>query len=454
MKKIIVIGGGAAGAKAASKAKRLNSENQVELYTNEDKIAFSLCGLPYFIEDSIKDINSLIIKTPDDFKKMGIPVFLNHTLKEIYPEKNCVLVNDEIISYDELILALGARVNIPNIKNTDLKNVFTLRTFDSGVKIKEKMKQSNSVIIIGGGYISIELCQAFIKNNLKVTIIEAGNHLLNIFDDEFSDIIYDVMKQKAGDKIEIILNEKISEIVSDENGNFKKVVTQSNKEFEADFCIISTGIKPNSEIALKAGVQIGSTGAIYVDNKMRTSVSNIFAAGDCAQKYCITTKKPIYVGLGAIANKEGRVAAINAVGEPLYEIFEGILASAITGFFDFTISKTGLSEKRAFELSKEINLEPVSITITKKDKAGYMPNSRNMTIKITADKRSGELLGAQGVGCGASVAQRINTITSLLKTRSSVNDLIDLDLPYAPPYSGSIDPILTAAYKLKELLKK
>ena len=453
MKKIIIVGGGAAGAKTASKAKRLNPNNQIELFTDEDKIAFSLCGLPYYIEDSIKDINSLIIKTPDDFKKMGISVFLNHTLTQIFPEKNCVLINNNHIFYDELILALGAKVNIPKVKNVDLNNIFTLRTLDSAVKIKEKMRQSKSVVIVGGGYISIELAQSFIKNDLKVTIIEANSTLLSIFDDEFSKIIADVMKQKAPDKIELALNERISEFKDDGYGNFKSVITQSGKEFCADFCIISTGIKPNSDIAARAGIKIGTTGAIYVDNKMRTNVGNIYAAGDCAQKYCITTKKPIYVGLGAIANKEGRVAAINATGES-YETFDGILASAITGFFDFTISKTGLSEKRAFELSKEINLEPVSITITKKDKAGYMPNSRNMTIKITADKRSGELLGAQGIGCGASVAQRINTITSLLNTRSSVNDLIDLDLAYAPPYSGSIDPILTAAYKLKELLKK
>ena len=454
MKKIVIIGGGAAGAKAASKAKRLNPENQVELYTKDNNIAVSLCGLPYYIEGSVDDINKLIIRTPSDFLNMGIPVFLGHEAQEIYPEQNCVLINGNHIFYDELILALGADVNIPNIENINASNIFTLRSIDSGVKIREKMLNSKSVIMLGAGYIGIELTEAFIQNGLEVTIIEAKERIASDFDEDFSKIIQDVIVSKCDSKIQTIYNEKAIKITVDENNNFKSVITDSGKEFFADFCVLATGAHPNVDVAKKAGIKLGITGAIEVDNRMRTNIKNIFACGDCTQKYDIVTREPAYIGLGTIANKEGRVAAINAACKKEYEVFDGILSSFITRFFDYTISKTGLTLSKALEYSKKVNLEPISATIIKKDKASYMPSANEMTLKVLADKRSGEILGAQGIGCVGNIAQRINTITSALQARLTVDDLLHLDLPYAPPYSSSIDPILTAAYKLKEQIKK
>lgn len=449
MKKIVVVGSGAAGAKAASKAKRVDLKNHVEIFTKDSYTSVSLCGLPYYIEGTVKDINDLIVRTPEQFLQNGIPVYTNYELQEIIPEQNCIVVNNNHIFYDELILAIGANVNIPDIENISASNIFTLHSLDDAIKIKQAMKEAKKVIILGGGYIAVELAQSFIKNDIDVVMVARGNTILSSFDDEFCEIIQKTISDIAKGKLQILLNDEVTSFIR-EGDIFKYALTKSGQNIEADFCVLSTGISPNVEIAKKAGLHIGSTGAVYVDNKMRTNISNIFCAGDCAQKYSIITKKPLYIGLGAIANKEGRVAGINASSET-HENFDGILASAITGFFNFTISKTGLSLKRAMELSNEVNLEPVAVTVTKKDKAGYMPDSNNMTLKLLADKRSGELLGAQGLGC-ANIAQRINTITSLLKTRASVDDLLNLDLPYAPPFSGSIDPVLTAAYKLKELL--
>ncbi len=454
MKKIVIIGGGAAGAKAASKSKRLNPENHVELYTRDDNIAISLCGLPYYIEGSVDDINKLIIRTPQDFLNMGIPVFLNHKLEEIYPEQNCVLINGNHIFYDELILALGADVNIPKIENISANNVFTLRSLESGVKIREKMLNSKSVILLGAGYIGIELAEAFIKNGLEVIIIEAKNRIASDFDEDFSKLIQDAIISKCNSKLQTFYNERAVKITVDSENNFKSIIMESNKEFFADFCVLATGASANVDIAKKAGIKLGVTGAIQVDNRMRTNIKNIFACGDCTQKYDIVTREPAYLGLGTIANKEGRVAAINATCSKDFEVFDGILSSVITRFFDYTISKTGLTLQDAFEYSKKVNLEPISATITKKDKASYMPSSNEVTLKIVADKRSGEILGAQSIGCVGNVAQRINTITSALKARLTVDELLHLDLAYAPPYSSSIDPILTAAYKLKEQIKK
>ena len=453
MKKIVVIGGGAAGAKAASKAKSSDKSNIVELYTLDKYVSVSLCGLPYFIEGVVDDINKLIIRTPEDFYNKEISVFLEHNLEEINPDKNYVVINGVHIFYDELILALGANVNIPDIENIASNYVFTFRDLDSAVKIKEKMKTSKSVIIIGGGYIALELTEAFVKNGLKVIIIEEKNRLLSDFDEEFSNYLQKYIASNFSDKVEINFNTKANKILNDENNDFKGVVDINGNQYFADFCILATGAKPNVEIAKNAGIKLGLTGAIYVDNKMRTNFENIYAIGDCAEKYDIITHQPIYIGLGTIANKEGRVAGINASGIEK-ENFDGVLNSTITKFFDYTVSKTGLTYAKALSLRNIVNIEPIEATIIKKDKAGYMPNSNEMIFRLIADKRSGEILGAQCMGRYGNVAQRINTITASLKTRTTVEELLYLDLAYAPPFSGSVDAILTACYQLKNLMDK
>lgn len=454
MKKIIVIGGGASGAKAASKAKRLNPNNHVELYTREDIIAYSLCGLPYFIEGSVKKIEDLIIRTPKEFIENGIPVFLHHEAQEIYPEKNCVLINGNHIFYDELILALGAHVNLLNIENTSADNIFTLRSLKSASIIKEKMNNIKKVLIIGAGYIAIELIEAFIKNDIEVILLEKNPRIASDFDEDFSSHIQKMVNYKCQDKLECHFSKTAIKFNVDDNNNFKSVVVDDGSEFFADICILATGASPNVQLAKDCGIVLGSTGAIKVDTKMRTNIPNIFACGDCAEKYCIITRQPTYIGLGTIANKEGRVAAINAVGGENFESFDGVLKSTITRFFEFTISKTGLTMQEALFYKDKINIEPICASITKNDKAGYMPDVNKMTIKLVADKRSGELLGAQGIGWSGNITQRINTITSALKSRLTIEQFLHLDLAYAPPFSSSIDPVLTAAYKLKEIMKQ
>ena len=453
MKKIVVIGGGAAGAKAASKAKRLNPNNQVELYANSSEIAYSLCGLPYFIEGSVKKIEDLIIRTPQEFEKNGISIFLNHEAQAIYPEKNCVLINNNHIFYDELILALGAHVDLPNVENLNAKNIFSLRSLESGTLVKEKMLQSKTVLIIGAGYISVELIEAFTKNNLNVILLEKNERIASDVDEDFSLHIQKMIDYKTQGQLKCHYKENVIKFKINNNNEFVSAICESGEEFFADFCILATGAKPNIQLAKNSGINIGVTGAINVDSKMRTNYSNIFACGDCAEKYCIITRQPTYIGLGTIANKEGRVAAINADGTN-YEDFDGVLKSTITRFYDWTISKTGLTMQEAMFHAKNINLEPICSSITKNDKASYMPDANKMTIKIVADKRSGEILGAQGIGWSGNVTQRINTITSALKSRLTIDGLMHLDLAYSPPFSSSIDPILTACYKLKEMMKK
>ena len=453
MKKIVIIGGGAAGPKTAAKAKRLNPENEIELYTDENMISYSACGLPYFIEGTVKNINQLIVRTPEDFEKQGVKIFLEHKAQKIIPEKKCVIINDKEVFYDELVICTGGLSNVPNIKNINIDGVYYLKHIQDGIKIKEEMHKARRAIIIGAGYIGIELLEAFVQNGLSVVVIEGGSRMMRVLDSEFSDMVKNHILERNGEWIEMHFNEEADEFIADKNGKFAGLITKGGLKIEADFCVIASGIKPNVSLAKEAGVEIGKTGGIVTDSAMRTNLPNIWAAGDCTEERCMITKRPIYMALGTIANKEGRVAAINISTYPKEcEKFKGILGSAITKYFDYTIALTGITHESAIKIAEKYDLQPICATVVKKDKAGYMPNSETITIKLVADKKTGKLLGAQGVGTG-DVNKRINTITSALQSGMTVEDFLHIDLPYSPPYSPAIDILLTAAYRLNKLIK-
>lgn len=447
MKKIVIIGGCAAGPKVAAKCHRMNPENEIHLYTNENIVSYSACGLPYYIEGIVPKIENLIIRTPEEFRKSGINVHLDHTCTKIIPDEKAVIIDDEKVHYDELVLCMGARAKEIELEGAHLKNVFKLRTIQDGIAIREKLKNSKSAVIIGAGYIGIEILEALVANNIKVEVIEASNQILSNFDPDIAKIIQNYIHKKDGDKVFIRENTRVEKIVGKDE--FVGIITNSGEVIEADFCIIATGVVPNSKLARDAGIEIGRSGAIRVDNRMQTNIEHIWAAGDCCEKHCLITKVPIYISLGSVANKEGRAAAINVSGGD--EKFEGILCSFVTRYFDFTISTTGLTERHALEYSKFIDIEPISATVKKSDRAGYMPNTNEITLKLVADKRTGEVLGAQAVGKG-DADKRINAVTSAIKAKMTVDELINLDLTYAPSYGVPIDPLLEAAYRLKKII--
>lgn len=452
MKKIVIIGGCAAGPKAAAKSKRLNPDSIVEMYTMENMVSYSACGLPYFIGGIVPNVNDLMVRSPEEFKKSGVDVFLNHTCTQIYPDKKTVVFNNEKeVSYDELILCIGSHPLIPPIKNYNLDGVYNLKVIQDGVNIKNKAVVSKSVVIIGAGYIAIELMEAFVKNNLKITVIERTKRILPLLDDEISSVVKEKILEESNGLIDFIMEDEAVEFIGKEK--FEGVITKSGRMIYADFCVVAAGVRPNTEIARACGVEIGTTGGIKVDNKMRTSIPHIYAAGDCTEDIFIPTKQSVYLALGTIANKQGRVAAINANSDVtgITEIFDGILGSMVTKYFDFSVAATGLSERNANELKNYINIEPISSTVEEYDKAGYMPQIGILKVKLVADKRTGEILGAQVVGTG-DADKRIGVVASALRANLTVNEFLHLDLPYAPPFSSTIDPLLTAAYKLKQIM--
>ena len=438
--KIIIIGAVAAGSKCAAKLKRDNPDFEVEIYTEEDKVSYSACGMPYYIEGIVK-FKDLIVRTPKEFEQNGIKVHLKHKVVEIQKrEKRIKVFNKDNcfwVKYDKLVIATGASPIIPPIKNVNAANIFTLRNPDDAKKIRNIMLESKTATIVGAGYIGIELLEAFVKNGLKVNIIEFAPQILPVFDEDIANLIQKHILKKYGDSVNIVTSDGVSEFLL-ENGVAQKVITQKGLEFDTDFAVICAGVRPNSELARESKLELGIKNTIRVNSLMQTSDPNIYAVGDCCEKTNIITNTPCWVPMGSTANKEGRTAALTLSGKN--EPFEGILGSAVTRFFDFTMAMTGLTQKEAQKNCNNI----ITATVTKDDIVGFMPDAKSITIKLVACKDNGRILGLQAIGCG-DANKRVNSVAALLQVKGTVYDLLNLDLPYAPPYSPTIDPLLSAA---------
>ena len=446
---IVVIGGVAAGAKAASKIKRLLPDSKVSIYTDDTHVSCSSCGLPYYIEGNFKDYTALLVRSVEEFNKLGIDVYLKSRVDKILIKHKQILVKDEnnayLVPYDKLIIATGASPLVPNISGIKCKNnVFTVRKIEDGINIREKMFNSNHVTIIGSGYIGMELLEAFVKNGLKVTVVEKNERIMSMFDDEISDLIKKRIEEENKGNFEFLTSEIVSEFIGEESVHTVK--TLSGKEIQTDMVVICTGVKPNVDIARDAGLEIGITGAIKVNKLMQTSVPDIYACGDCCEERHLVSGRSVWIPLGSTANKEGRCAAINASGG--VEQFDGVLGSAVTRCLNTTMSMTGLTEKEA----SNIGFNPVSVMLEKHDKVGYMPEVGEIVLKVVADKITGLLLGAQAIG-SVGADKRINSLTSALVAHMTVEEYSKNDLTYSPPYSPTIDPLINAMLMLQSKIQ-
>ena len=450
--KIVIIGAVAAGAKAAAKARRLlPPEDEVVVYTDDTRVSYSSCGLPYYIAGNFEDYRMLLVRSPEEFEAQGVKINLQCKVLKILPETKQILVHDikngkaELVHYDKLIIATGARPIIPHIKNVDLPNIFTVRNIDDGINIKAKALTSKKALIVGGGYIGIEMLEALVVRGLKVLLVENSPYLMSILDPDMSELVYEQLTILNDNRFKIIRGESVTEFIAGDEGVVGAKLS-SGQVVETDMVILATGIRPNSEIALDAGISIGASRAIKVDKRMQTNIPDIYACGDCVEENLLINDTPAWIPLGSNANKEGRCAAMNACG--IYDEFNGVLASSVTRCLDLNISMTGLTEKGA----KFHGLNPISVTVTKNDKVGYMPDVNNITLKLIADKTTGHILGGQAIGSG-DADKRINTLTSALLSKMTVDEFCKNDLTYAPPYSPTIDPLLNAAEILRAKLK-
>lgn len=448
--RIIVIGGVAAGAKAAAKARRVDPNHDIILYQDEADVSYSACGMPYVISGVIDNERKIVIRQPGDFAKDGIKVFTCHRVTSIdiagkqLTVRNLNDNSEQAVAYDRLILATGACPIIPNIEGIHLEGVLVLRNISDLGKFKTLLNtlQPKRAVIIGAGYIGLELAEAFHELNIQATIVEKAARILPKFDAEMARTVHDHLLEN---QVELMLGDGLAKLHG-EHGRVTAVETESGKMIAADLVVIAIGVKPNVELAKAAGIELGITGAIAVDSRMETRIPGIFAAGDCCETVNRITGTPIWMPLGDIANLQGRVAGENVAGGNAH--FPGVFGTAIFKTFKLTVAITGLSEQAA----QESGFEPVSIVMAGADRARYYPGQQKFSLKLIADRREGHVLGAQVIGCG-SVDKMIDIIATALLGNLTCSDLENADLAYSPPFSPVLSAVIVAAGALKGLLK-
>ena len=448
-KRLLVIGGVAAGPKAAAKAKRCDPQMEIVIYQGEEEISYAGCGLPYFISGMIKDRDKLISRTPGKFAQDGIRVLKGRRVEEIDISEKTISGrhlesgNSFKDHFDRLVIATGAAPIRPRIEGADLRNVFYLRSIFDADAILQAIgsEMITDVVIAGGGYIGLEMAESLIQLGKKVTIVELAPQILTLFDEDFATLLRRYLETKG---IEIYTSEGIEALIGRE-GRVIQVRTVG-REIEAHAVLMSLGVRPQVDLAKKAGLRIGETGAIWVNERMETSVEGVYAAGDCAETTHLITGKKVWVPLGSTANKQGRVAGINLCGGNA--VFPGVMGTAIFKVFDFNVAKTGLSMREA---EKE-GFHPVQAIVRGYDRAHYYPGGKDSTLKVIADQETGRILGGQAIGEGPS-DKLIDILAMALHGKMTAQELANVDLAYAPPFSPALSPIIVAANVLTNKLE-
>ncbi len=436
--KIAVIGGVAAGTSAAARASRVEPEAEIVLFEKNKTISYAGCGLPYYISGVTTERSQLIMNTPEEFQEnYGVEVRISHEVTAIYPEEKTLefedLVADRIgqEEYDKLIIATGARPMMPPIPGINFERVLPLRTVEDGDRIKRLSGDQNvkNVVIVGGGYIGLEMAEAFDRLGMEISLIEMQENVMPLVNRELAAKIEKHLQEKG---INLITGEAVKEFVGD--GDVSGVITDQDREIPADLVLFAIGVRPDTELAAEAGVELGVRNAIRVNHRMETNLRDHYACGDCAESINLVSNKPTWVPLGSTANKQGRVAGGNAAGGSNSHF--GVLGTAITKVFDLTIATTGIKEEEA----EEAGFSPVSLTVNVPNHAGYYPGFKNFVLRGVFDRNSGRLLGAEALG-KSGVNKRIDVLASAIYSELTADDLFQLDLSYAPPYSTPKDAV-------------
>ncbi|UNL85869.1 CoA-disulfide reductase [Priestia koreensis] len=447
MKRVVIIGGVAAGMSAASKLRRLEEETEIIVFEKGEDISYGACGLPYYIAGTISSSDRLVARTKEEFEKQGINVYLRHEAVALSPEEKKIRVVNHTdglerdVNYDHLVLATGASAIQPPFYREEASNVFTLKTLQDAIHMKAFFEKTpaKDVTIIGGGYIGMELVETMKTLGKHVRVIDVHDHVLTVYDEDIAHLVQSHLKEEHG--IEFCLGEEVTSLTQ-HNGDVVAVETKTNT-YQTDAVIVNVGIRPNTTFLKGSGIECLENGAILTNEYMETNLPFIYAGGDCATSYHRLLKKRVHIALGTIANKQGRLIAENIHGKR--HAFQGVLGTNIVKILDLTVAKTGLSEKEA----KEANIPYETETITANNGASYYPGTEELTIKLLFNKESHVIIGAQIVG-GAGVAQRIDTLVAGIYNEMTADEMTYLDLCYAPPYAGVWDAIQVATNKIKK----
>lgn len=432
--RILIIGGVAAGTSAAAKARRNNEDAEIILYEKDQDISYSGCGMPYYIGGHLSSVSDLTPRDPAFFKKKyNIDIYTRHEVLSIDATQQQLTVKNLATgecfnsAYDVLVIATGASPVIPPIAGIDQPHVFCLRNVQHVRNIKTFLDQEapKSALILGSGFIGLEMCEAFSTLGIQTTIVEKQPHVTPALDSDMAVYVESYLQEHH---IPVYTNATVQKISA------HSVELTDGTTLPADIILLATGVRPNTSMAVQAGVQLGTTGAIAVNPNMQTNIPNIYACGDCIEEYSVITKRPLYRPLGSTANKTGRIAGDCITGGTL--AFRGIAGTGIFRLFDLAIAQTGLTEAQA---KAEGYIVAICHNI-KPDKPQYM-GGQEMTIKAIADKQSGRLLGVQIIGY-EGVDKRIDVFATAITYHANVEDLFHLDLAYAPPFSTTKDPVM------------
>ena len=442
--RVVIIGGDAAGMSAAAKIRRVEPDRDILVLERTDYTSYSACGMPYYIGGLIYEADSLIARSPEVFRdKYAIDVRTRHEVVAIDPNTQRVMIrngerNDISEPFDQLLIATGARPYCPDVPDAGAEGIFGLSTLASGIRIQKYIKQEKpqKAVVVGGGYIGLEMAEALVRQNLEVSLVQRGREVMDTLDPDMGGLVSQALRDIG---VTLYLSEELQAFES-ADGRVKAVITEQ-RTLPADLVILGMGVRPNSELAETAGIKLGAKNAIKVDERMQTGTANIWAAGDCVATLHRVTGQPFYVALGTVANKQGLVAGTNISGGNA--IFPGVVGTAVSKICKVEVARTGLQEKELQELGADY----ATATIKTKTRAGYYPGAGAITVKMTAEKGSGRLLGAQIVGMEGA-AKRIDIIATAVTAGMTVANLVDLDLSYAPPFSPVWDPIQTAARQL------
>lgn len=447
--KVVIVGGVAGGASAAARIRRLDEKAEIVIFEKSGFVSYANCGLPYYVGDVITDEDKLTVQTPTGLnKRFRIDARVHHGVLSVNPQSKTVTVKNiesDVIfdeKYDKLILATGAKPSKPNMPGIDLPNVFTLRNVEDTLKIKKHIRENGvkSVSIIGGGFIGVEMAENLKSTGLDVTVIEYADHLMAPLDKDMASYVHAEMRAHG---IKLMLN---TAVVGFEEKDGKTVThTNDGVSVTNDMVLLAIGVTPDTRLAKEAGLKLGIRDSIIVNDKMETSEKDIYAVGDAIQVKNFVTQNDTLISLAGPANKQGRIVADNICGGDSH--YNGSQGSSVLKLFDRTVASTGVNEATARKLG--YNCE--SVILSPASHASYYPGGKAMTIKVTFDKDSLQILGAQIVGFDG-VDKRIDVIATAIRAKMNATELAELELAYAPPYSSAKDPVNMAGFIIENVV--
>ena len=446
--KVVIVGGVAGGASAAARIRRLDESAEIIVFEKTGYISYANCGLPYYIGDVITDSSDLTLQTPESFwTRFRILVKVNHEVTNIDVTQKTVTVKNLLTGteweepYDKLLLSPGAKPVRPNLSGIDSEKIFSLRTVEDTFRIHDYLEKTKaqSAVIVGGGYIGIEVAENLKEKGLNVTIVQRPNQLMNTLDYDMASFVHSKLRAKG---ISLRLNSNVTSFRQD--GERIVTLLEDNSEIAADMVLLAIGVAPENSLAKQAGLKLGVKGSIVVNDRMETSVQDIYAVGDAIQVKHFVTEEDTVIALAGPANKQGRIAADNICGGDSH--YQGSMGSSIIKIFDMTVAGTGLTEK----VAKSMGIDCESVVLSPASHAGYYPGAKVMTMKVVFEKDTWKLLGAQIVGT-EGVDKRLDVLATAMHAGMKANMLKDLDLAYAPPFSSAKDPVNMAGFMIENI---